>query len=760
MKNRAVLIAVVLLLSLMIHSLSPAIVHGAEDELAAAQRVAQLWIDGTSGNPLPSTWKGAVAGPSTPCYGLNGQLNAHLFSVLDKGRVVGHMLLGSSAYGYAIIEAGESELSGTPDPVTAKNAIQKLGLKALDADVIGPQRILFTGIDGVWGLYVAEDKSVAVNLYSGRAKLAGDIKVTAPSPDQYRQKIMTIRSSMPSSATSKTAALSSVPTGTPPQGDNALCSMQYYSSYGRGWCGPCSGVSIGRYYRDERRFSGLYGSDDLMYDRLYYLMNTWFWSGVTWPWDYGPGFVAMTNECGYQNATSELNTGISPDEYWPIIAEIDRGFPSAICIWFQEAHWIAMKGYWYDSAGDTYLGYFTDSYSSEDWRILNWGYFGLDDFSVFIRMCDYLGTTALSETINPNYYVYLPVSLTLPVGDPRQIRYEAFTHYIYAASDSWHEPHGISVLAVQPGPPPFDGPINPILNTSPDPWYLRPKTYWGQLGSYACTTPVTLAEVVPILTGSAESTQELKLTFKLLFDETATQGIAQSQAVVNIFRRGDATCNDVTNEEDANYIAGWIVGINPPPPGPLNAATPKHDGVSGDRINIFDAMFIAQYKAGLRNDFFEWIAKAQAAGLSPISPSKTVVSIANADIPTGKSTTVPLTVKGIPAGSAGLGCFCLDIVFDPKVVRVDRILPGDGSFPSPQGVAIDNARGVVKLAGFHSNSLGPTGDFTLASLVVTALGKAGDSSPADVQIKTLGDSLGNNIPANAAQGIIRITSGA
>ena len=37
----------------------------------------------------------------------------------------------------------------------------------------------------------------------------------------------------------------------------------------------------------------------------------------------------------------------------------------------------------------------------------------------------------------------------------------------------------------------------------------------------------------------------------------------------------------------------------------VNAGCVKHDGTAGDKIDIFDAMFIAQYVVGSRNARFE-----------------------------------------------------------------------------------------------------------------------------------------------------------
>jgi len=54
------------------------------------------------------------------------------------------------------------------------------------------------------------------------------------------------------------------------------------------------------------------------------------------------------------------------------------------------------------------------------------------------------------------------------------------------------------------------------------------------------------------------------------------------------------------------FIAQYLAGNRPLSQlNPLNAASVKHDSGGKDAITIADAMFIAQYLAGLRNSLFE-----------------------------------------------------------------------------------------------------------------------------------------------------------
>ncbi len=117
---------------------------------------------------------------------------------------------------------------------------------------------------------------------------------------------------------------------------------------------------------------------------------------------------------------------------------------------------------------------------------------------------------------------------------------------------------------------------------------------------------------------------------------------------------------------------------------------------------------------------------------------------------------IPVTVKGIPAGTAGLGAYDMKLEFDPKVIKVQGIISDEKSFPKPAAVNVDNAKGVVYLNGFNSSVPGATGDITLGLLQVTAVGKAGDSTPIRITVRTLSDSRGDNIAASVISGTVTL----
>ena len=85
----------------------------------------------------------------------------------------------------------------------------------------------------------------------------------------------------------------------------------------------------------------------------------------------------------------------------------------------------------------------------------------------------------------------------------------------------------------------------------------------------------------------------LSFTINYMLEEIGLRGDADDSGAVDIF--------------DAMYIAQYVVGIRSIDElNFLNAASVKHDEPE-DIIDIFDAMFIAQYIVGLRDSNFEWI---------------------------------------------------------------------------------------------------------------------------------------------------------
>ncbi|MEW6143075.1 MAG: dockerin type I repeat-containing protein [Chloroflexota bacterium] len=155
---------------------------------------------------------------------------------------------------------------------------------------------------------------------------------------------------------------------------------------------------------------------------------------------------------------------------------------------------------------------------------------------------------------------------------------------------------GIGLLAAR-GVEPF---ANPTINTSTGVFGVADVT-WPQQVSNS-----TLVRLVVKLTGDCNTNYVLNVPFQTISAADGQANIPEDSTKSLTFRRGDAKPDGVVNVFDAMYIAQYIVGTRQLSElGVVNAACVKHDGVSGDKLDVFDAMFIAQMIVGLRNNRFE-----------------------------------------------------------------------------------------------------------------------------------------------------------
>ena len=129
----------------------------------------------------------------------------------------------------------------------------------------------------------------------------------------------------------------------------------------------------------------------------------------------------------------------------------------------------------------------------------------------------------------------------------------------------------------------------------------------GSVSSPGQPNNTTLAEVVPILTGNATTSVSLTVAYQTIGSANpAGMNVPEEHSNTITLKRGDVQENGDVNIFDALFIAQYIVGqralsgLNP-----LNAASVRHDGTGGDKIDIFDALFIAQYIVGQKNAFYQ-----------------------------------------------------------------------------------------------------------------------------------------------------------
>jgi hypothetical protein len=286
-----------------------------------------------------------------------------MFAIENNG-IVGHIIVGSSAYGYPVFEAGEA----APPSILSTNAVKSIleSDLALEAkSVAEPTCLLYLGFNHLYALYNVEKQVIGVNLVFRYAVPASDLKTQMPSPEVYKAN--------------KEATSEASPRLLRSSGYKAL-TMSYYCASGRCSCGPASGVSIGRYYRDVQDYDDLLSPNSSMYDYLYDSMDTG--SMGTFPQNYGPGFVDMTEYCGYNNFSYANDWWVTSGDYWSRVYDIGNGWPIGLCIGSQW-HWRAIRGYYYYDS--THYVICTNSATRNNWEYLDWDNLGLGNFTSTIK---------------------------------------------------------------------------------------------------------------------------------------------------------------------------------------------------------------------------------------------------------------------------------------------------------------------------------------------------------------------------------------
>ncbi len=165
---------------------------------------------------------------------------------------------------------------------------------------------------------------------------------------------------------------------------------------------------------------------------------------------------------------------------------------------------------------------------------------------------------------------------------------------------------GISFRAAS-GVAPFNSPVF-ALNTLGG---TRSTVSASQSGS-APQPPMELFRFYPALVGSKDMTYDITLRFNSINRAAGGQAL-QGADVVKSFQRGDASHDGKVNIVDALFIAQYLAGARTLGEGSgqiwaVNAATPKNDSdIQGSVIDIIDALYIAQMLAGLRDGFYNMI---------------------------------------------------------------------------------------------------------------------------------------------------------
>jgi hypothetical protein len=130
-----------------------------------------------------------------------------------------------------------------------------------------------------------------------------------------------------------------------------------------------------------------------------------------------------------------------------------------------------------------------------------------------------------------------------------------------------------------------------------------------------------------------------------------------------------------------------------------------------------------------------------------------VVRIASGVVPVDGSGTFPVTVAFNP--NSGLAGYSLSIQYDPAIVKIEQLLPGDAPFGGTPVFHIFEDEGLVNVVGFHANSPGPRGRTLVLQIRLTGLAEG--ISPLTVTVRDLVDAVDNDSwPARTIDGRVRV----
>jgi hypothetical protein len=334
-----------------------------KSDIGLARQSGQSFVNeiAITNSNLPN-WKGATITTLQLYHDLTGTIDSYMFAISSGNKIVGHVLVGNSSYGYPIFEAGEAAPPTIPSTSDIIVSMQKsFGVNVSGKNIGNLISLLYLGIDEQYGVYSINGELVGINLVYGDAVKLSTMKFSLPSPIEYKSNQVEANSTLTAEAMSVR----------PMYTINFLFMGYYSNSPNRVWCGPCSGVSIGHYFKWYSATGHYYPNlpdDDSMYDVLYYQMQAAPW---VLPPLYGPGWVYMAQIYGYNNFRAHWYTQVGSSHYFAhIVPDIDKGWPHALCCYPQSAHWRAIKGY--DYSNGTHKIICTNSATSDSWEYLNW----------------------------------------------------------------------------------------------------------------------------------------------------------------------------------------------------------------------------------------------------------------------------------------------------------------------------------------------------------------------------------------------------
>jgi len=345
-----------------------------EREVDQARRVAQDWVNSAAViDPVCfAQWEGAHLTSPQGYYNPRGELIAYMFAIEKNGETVGHVLVGTSAYGFTVFMAGP----GRPFPVPPAHEVSRTlekehGLQIAPQTIGEPRLVLLSLLRGFYATWELEGQVVGINLIMGHSFTRPNLELIEsafPSPVDFMAATTATRQSLSQPLVGlhrirewwHMDAFQPTPGHHPP-------GHQY-------WCGPASGVSIGQWKRQADGDVGLHTCNSTMWAYLYDFMSTGFLiPGVTWPSLYGPGFV------DYGASRGEVfNYARHPNApFSVIIGAIAADHPLAFCGWVYlpgkgwAYHWWGIEG-WRIDANNNHFIHITCNAIPTDGLCVNW----------------------------------------------------------------------------------------------------------------------------------------------------------------------------------------------------------------------------------------------------------------------------------------------------------------------------------------------------------------------------------------------------
>ena len=160
-----------------------------EDELILARQAATSELAGyTSEDIVFPEFEGSNLVSSQPYYDLEGNLICYMFGIGSEGKILGTIVVGSSAYDNRILEVFNAPPPCVPSTAKVKESLETcLGIQVDETSIGEPERLLHLGPASNWALYNVNGQSVAVHLWTELAAQASDLKFTMSTPEQMRQ---------------------------------------------------------------------------------------------------------------------------------------------------------------------------------------------------------------------------------------------------------------------------------------------------------------------------------------------------------------------------------------------------------------------------------------------------------------------------------------------------------------------------------------------------------------------------------------------